>query len=130
MRRVSNILFHPAVFSEPQDLPAEPPSPIARAAEPLPPRSESVIDERIHEEMEMLRRWIDLSVRGLADDPILRQRHSEKLQYLGDVSRTLGQLSRLIAAADREEAVARLDHPELKARLQRRPIGLPFESRH
>ncbi len=128
MRSKSNIAYHPTALNAREE--EEPSGRITRETGPIPMRSANPVDERLHEEFETLRRWIDLAASVLERDPILRQRHAGELKSLNQVSSTIGQLNRVIIASDKKDAIDRIEIHELKARLQRRSIEPLFESKH
>ncbi len=136
MSRRSNIAYHPTLLAarEEADDSARPSGAreieLRRDVSPCLERTADQIDERIQEELETLRRWIDIAVKAIAQDPILRHRHAAEIGHLGRVEQTLHRLGRVIVAADKEAAVKALDMTELKARLLRKSITAPFEARH
>ena len=130
MRKISNLHYHPTALPAEQAEPLDGRPTVIRTAAPLPSRSLSVIDERLSEEIETMKRWIDLTAASLGADPILRARHAGELQTLQMVSRTAAQLAAIIAAADKGDAIDRIPLPELRARMQRRPITAMFDSKH
>jgi hypothetical protein len=94
-----------------------PPAPAALAATDL------VIDRRVAEELEFLRRMVDLMGEKLATDPILLSRHADVLQNFDRVEQMLGHLASVVGASDKDEAVARIGMQDLRARLNRQPIA-------
>jgi hypothetical protein len=93
---------------------------------PNPGRSDSVLDQRIGEELELVVRQLELLGDVLVSDPILLQRHAQQLQSVDLIQQVLGHLARVVAARDKAMAVDRVTLVELKARLKRmalRPIA-------
>jgi hypothetical protein len=93
---------------------------------PSPGRSDSVLDQRIGEELELVVRQLELLGDVLVSDPILLQRHAQQLQSVDLIQQVLGHLARVVAARDKTMAVDRITLVELKARLKRmalRPIA-------
>ncbi|MGZ8337617.1 MAG: hypothetical protein ACXWU1_13235 [Allosphingosinicella sp.] len=103
---------------------------VARPAQPIPARSGSLVDERLVEEIETLRRYLETANYLLGQDATLRYRYATELTNLRHVEKTLGQIAGVVAAADKDGAIDRLANAELKARLQRKPIAPLFESKH
>lgn len=93
---------------------------------PSPGRSDSVLDQRIGEELELVVRQLELLGDVLVSDPILLQRHAQQLQSVDLIQQVLCHLARVVAARDKTMAVDRVTLVELKARLKRmalRPIA-------
>ncbi len=126
MEPAQNIAFHPTAFRAVVD--AEPATGTGDVAPARPPLSNDQLDERLREELETLRRWVTMSATTLAQDPILRVRHGDTLGDLNRVARTLHDISLVVASSDRLQAVDHVTMPELKARLLRRPVTLPFQT--
>ena len=93
-----------------------------RPPPPGPGRSESVLEQRIAEELELVVRQLEQLGDILAGDPILLHRHAPQLQSIDLMQQTLGHLGRVIAARDKTMAVDRISLTELKARLQRKAL--------
>lgn len=89
---------------------------------PTPGRSESQLDQRIAEELELVARQLEQLGGWFAADPILLNRYSAQLQSIDLMKQVLGHLGRLIGAADRELALERISLKELQARLRRKPL--------
>jgi hypothetical protein len=94
-----------------------PPAPAPLAA------TESLTDRRVAEELEFLRRMVDLMGEKLSTDPILLSRHADVLQNFDRVEQMLGHLASVVAASDKDEAVSRIGMQDLRARLKRQPIA-------
>ena len=133
MTRASNIAYHPAALDsetgEPK--PIEPiRSRIARPTEAPLATTGHVADERLREEIETLRRYVETAAYLLGQDAAIRYRHATEFDNLRHVEKMLGQISPLIDAADRDAAIERIGDGELKARLKRKPLTPWFESKH
>jgi hypothetical protein len=97
-----------------------------KPAPPAPRHSEDVLEERIGEELELVIRQLAQVGDMLADDPILVSRHAMQLQSIDLMQQVLGHLGRVVAAANKAEAVDNITLTELKSRLKRqalRPIA-------
>lgn len=90
-------------------------------ATPLP--SDSVIDSRICEELESIRREIDGIADVLSNDMDLLTRHATELQALDRVDQVLGHLAQILARTDKQAAVEAIGMGDLKARLLGRPLS-------
>ena len=135
MSRPSNLRYHPTAFGAQQD--DDEPTPItplrsriARPARPPLVPSANPVDKRLCEEIETLRRYVETSAYLLGQDAGIRYRYRTEIDNLRHVEKMLGQISPLVAAADRVEAADRVADPELKARLQRKPLVPWCESKH
>lgn len=91
------------------------------AAPPLP--SDSVIDSRICDELESVRREIDQIADVLSNDMDLLTRHATELQALDKVDQILGHLAQVLARADKQAAVETIGMGDLRARLLGRPLS-------
>lgn len=135
MSRPSNLSYHPtALAALDEDDSPTPIAPlrsrIARAARPPLVPSDNPIDERLCEEIETLRRYVETAAYLLGQDAGIRYRYRTEIDNLRHVERMLGQIAPLVAAADRIEAADRVADPELKGRLQRKPLVPWCESKH
>ena len=93
---------------------------------PNPGQSDSVLEQRVAEELELVIRQLEQLGDILAADPILLHRHAPQLQSIDLMQQVLGHLGRVVTAGDKTMAVDRISLTELKARLKRRalrPIG-------
>jgi hypothetical protein len=97
--------------------------PLFRPAPPRPAPSGDLLDHRVAEEMEAIARRLELLGGALANDPILLHRHAAQLQAIDLIKQTLCHLSQVVATDEKEKAVALITLSELKARLQRKPLG-------
>jgi len=88
--------------------------------EPLPP-SEDIVDIRLAEEIEYIRRMLDALGGKLAADPIVLQRHAQTMQSFDLIAQMLGHVAGVIQTADRKAAITRV-MPEMRARLERRSL--------
>jgi hypothetical protein len=93
-----------------------------KPAPPGPGRSESLLDERIAEELEVVIRQLEQLGDILSADPILLHRHAGPLQSIDLMQQLLGHLGRVVAARDKAMAVDRVTLTALKARLQRKGL--------
>jgi hypothetical protein len=93
-----------------------------KPAPPNPGRSDSILEQRIAEELELVTRKLEHLGDILAADPILLHRHAAQLQSIDLMQQLLGQLGRVVAARDKTMAVDLISLTELKARLQRRAL--------
>lgn len=94
-----------------------------KPAPPGPGRSESLLDERIAEELEVVIRQLEQLGDILSADPILLNRHAGPLQSIDLMQQLLGHLGRVVAARDKAMAVDRVTLTALKARLQRKTLS-------
>lgn len=93
---------------------------------PGPGETDSLLEQRVAEELELVIRQLEQLGDILAADPILLRRHAPQLQSIDLMQQVLGHLGRVVAAGDKTMAVDRISLTELKARLQRRalrPLG-------
>lgn len=93
---------------------------------PAPPKlaaSSDPLEHRIVEELECIRRHLDLLGSALANDLVLVRRYTTQLQSLDLVNQLLGHLGAVIGAEDKALAVEQVSLHELKARLKRRPLS-------
>jgi hypothetical protein len=88
--------------------------------EPLPV-SESVIDIRLTEEIEYIRRLLDAMGERLAADPIVLQRHGQAVQGFDLISQMLGHVANVVQTSDREAAIERI-MPDMRARMTRKSL--------
>jgi hypothetical protein len=91
---------------------------------PKPELSSNAIDQRVAEELEVIRRRLDQIGDALVSDPILVGRHGVTLQGIDLTNQVLAHLAEVIAAQDKKAAVEQVSMHDLKARLQRRPLSL------
>lgn len=87
-----------------------------------PGASSDPLDRRIVEEVECIRRHIELLGGILANDPILLHRHGRQLQSIDLINQVLGHITRVIAAEDKELTVQQVSMQDLRARLERKPL--------
>lgn len=94
---------------------------------PPPPRpeplalSEDVIDTRLAEEIDYIRRMVNVLGDKLAADPIVLQRHAQTMQSFDLIAQMLGHVATVTQTADRKAAIERV-MPEMRARLGRRSL--------
>lgn len=96
--------------------------PLFKPAPPAPGPSKSLLDHRIAEELEAISRRLEQLGDTLASDPILLHRHAPQLQSIDLIEQMLGHLAQVVAAEDKERAVALVTLTELKSRLQRKRL--------
>lgn len=97
--------------------------PLFKPAPPRPAPSGDLLNHRVAEELEAIARRLELLGGALANDPILLHRHAAQLQAIDLIKQTLCHLAQVVATDEKEKAVALITLSELKARLQRRPLG-------
>ena len=97
--------------------------PLFRPPPPTLAPSSSVLDQRLAEELDYIRRRLDLLGGILTQDPVLLRKHSTSLQDIDLINQTLGHLGKVIAAEDKDAAAERISLAELKGRLLRKPIA-------
>ena len=107
-------LEEPTGEKERKPLRREPP---VRAV-PSPP-SEDVLHVRLGEELDYVRRLLDILGDQLSGDPILLRRHSVALQSIDRMGQILGHVGRVIRSSDPNSAVQDIGISDLKARLTR-----------
>jgi hypothetical protein len=84
-----------------------------------PQPTQDVLDARLAEELELIRRQLGSLGDVLSNYPILLQRHGSQLQSIDVMQQTLAHLSRVIGSADRNEAVEQVSLIDLRSRLTR-----------
>jgi hypothetical protein len=84
------------------------------------PPSEDVLQVRLSEELDYVRRLLDIMGDQLSGDPILLHRHSVALQSIDRMGQILGHVGRVIRSSDPNSAVEDIGMSDLKARLTRR----------
>ena len=89
---------------------------------PNPGRSDSILEQRLAEELELVTRKLEQLGDILAADPILLHRHAPQLQSIDLMQQVLGQLGRVVAARDKAMAVDLISLTELKGRLKRKAL--------
>ena len=90
-------------------------------ARPLPPSaSNDVLHLRIGEELDYVRRMLDVTGDQLCGDPILIRRHAVALQSLDIVGQILRHVGNVIRSSDPHSTVDDIGMVDLKARLTRR----------
>ena len=95
---------------------------IFRPAPARPAPSSNPIEHRMAEELECIRRHLDLLGSALVNDVLLVRRYAAQLQSIDLVNQQLGHLAAVIAAEDKAQAVEHISLEDLKARLKRRPL--------
>lgn len=87
------------------------------------PPSADVLDSRMCEELESIRREIDQIGDVLSSDPILLTKHAMALQALDRVDQVLGHLATVLCKEDKQAAIDQISMGDLKSRLLRRPLS-------
>ena len=105
----------PGEQEKPRPLRRDPP---VRQA-PSPP-SEDVLHIRLGEELDYVRRLLDIMGDQLSGDPILLRRHGVALQSIDRMGQILGHVGKIIRSSDPHLAVDAIGMVDLKARLTRR----------
>ncbi|MGZ8310877.1 MAG: hypothetical protein ACXWUX_05350 [Allosphingosinicella sp.] len=93
-----------------------------KPARPKPEPSTDPLEHRIAEELDCIRRHLELLGGTLAGDPILLHRHAAQLQSIDQINQILGHLSQVVAAGQKAMAVDQVTLQDLRARLLRRPL--------
>ena len=75
---------------------------------------------RLAEELDYVRRLLDVTSGQLSRDPILIRRHALELQSLDMIARILIQVADVVRSSDPNCAVENIGMSDLKARLKRR----------
>jgi hypothetical protein len=89
--------------------------------QPLPPSpSNDVLHLRLGEELDYVRRMLEVMGDQLCGDPILIRRHAVALQSLDIVGQILRHVGNVIRSSDPHSAVDAIGMVDLKARLTRR----------
>ena len=91
----------------------------ARAAPP--PESEDALNIRLGEELDYVRRMLEVLGDQLSGDPILIRRHAVALQSLDIVGQILGHVGNVVRSSDPHAAVEDIGMGDLRARLMRQP---------
>lgn len=105
---------------------AEPPAKRPRLFKPAPPRpdpSTDPLDLRIAEELECIRRHLDLLGGALVTEPILLHRHASQLQSIDRINQLLGHLARVVGSKQKDMAVDQVTLQDLRGRLKRKPLA-------
>ena len=97
--------------------------PIRRDGPPRAPRSVEDTDDllrlRLSEEIEYVRRLLDITGNQISADRIVLTRHGVALQSLDKVGQVLGHIATVIRSSDPEGAIDEIGMSDLKARLTR-----------
>ena len=96
---------------------------IFRPAPARPAPSTNPVEHRIAEELECIRRHLDMLGDTLVNDVVLVRRYAVQLQSIDLINQQLGHLAAVVSAQDKAQAVERISLEDLKARLKRRPLG-------
>lgn len=95
---------------------------IRREPPPLPPALMPTQDElnlRLAEELEYVRRRLDMMGDALSADPAVLMRHAVPLQQVDIVGQILGHIAAVVRSSHPGDAVDRIGMAELKGRLTR-----------
>jgi hypothetical protein len=114
-RRIDEIVAEARKQPRPLFRPLPPPPP------PLDPSS-CLIEQRLAEELEYVRRLVEIMGDQLANDAAVLHRHAETMQGFDRVSQILGHCAKIIATADKGAAAERIGMQEMRSRLLRRPL--------
>ena len=98
--------------------------PIRREAAPLrgvPGHTSKQLHLRLGEELDYVRRLLEVMGDQLSGDPILIRRHAVALQSLDLVGQILSHVGNIIRSGDPQSAVEEIGMSDLRARLTRRP---------
>ena len=98
--------------------------PIFKPAAPKPEPSKDPLDHRISEELECIRRHLDLLGGILVNEPILLHRYATQLQSIDRINQQLGHISRIVASEQKDMAIDQVTMQDLRGRLQRKPLSL------
>lgn len=85
----------------------------------LVPLSEDVLRIRLGEELDYVRRLLDVTAAQLSRDPILVRRHALALQSFDKIAQILIHIADIIRSSDPNGAVETIRMDDLKARLTR-----------
>ncbi|RHW18606.1 hypothetical protein D1610_00035 [Sphingomonas gilva] len=98
--------------------------PLFRPPPPKPaplPASDDVLDVRLAEEIDYIRRMLDAMGERLAADPILLQRHGQAMQGFDLIAQMLGHVASVVGTCNRDAAIERI-MPDMRARLTRKSL--------
>ncbi|MEP7005663.1 MAG: hypothetical protein ABI810_06755 [Sphingomonas bacterium] len=98
-------------------------APPEEAPPPTMPVAVADLDQRIAEEIEVVRRLLETVGDELSDDMELLQRFGEALQRFDFGCQTLSHLAAVLSAPDRAAAVAAVTMEELRNRLLQKPVS-------
>ena len=108
-----------------QEEPAPARAPLRRDAPAAPlripaPQSEDILNLRLGEELDYVRRMLGAMADDLSADPILLRRHAVSLQSLDIVTQILTHVGNVIRSSDPDGAAQDVSMGDLRARLTRR----------
>ena len=107
----------PSIRREPKERPS-----IRREAPPIPPALRPTDDElmlRVSDELQYVRRMIDIMGDELSADMGVLMRHGTALQTVDIAGQILGHLANIVRSSDPPGAVENIGMSELRARLKR-----------
>jgi len=84
------------------------------------PPSEDMLRIRLGEELDYVRRLLDVTANQLCRDPILIRRHALALQSIDKITQILMHIADIIRSSDPSGTVETIRMADLKARLTRR----------
>lgn len=85
--------------------------------------STDLLDRRLAEEIDYARRLLQAMGERLAGDGTMLARHASTLQAFDVVGQTLGYLSGVVGAADRDQAIDAIGMEDLRSRIRRRSLA-------
>lgn len=97
--------------------------PPALAAAPTPADlCPALVDARLSEELEYVRRLLDLMGDQFASDPVILQRHARSMQGFDLAGQILGHIAKVLASPDKGTAIDAIGMHELRIRLKRQEL--------
>jgi hypothetical protein len=120
----SNIVYHPSAAERLNK------RSVRRSSPSLPTPSNKLIDIRLSEEIDLVRRYIEMATNTFGQDDLLRHRHPRLTEDLRIAADLLREVSAVVMAADKDAAAELVVSEEMKARLTRKPIRPLFTSAH
>lgn len=88
---------------------------------PITP-STDLLDRRLAEEIDYARRLLQAMGERLASDGTVLARHASTLQAFDVIGQTLGYLSGVVGAADRNQAIDQIGMEDLRSRIRRKSL--------
>lgn len=85
----------------------------------VPDQTDDTLRIRLGEELDHVRRMLDVTGDELANDPVAVPRHTVALQYLDKVGQMLGHIANVVRSTDPQSTIADIGMGDLKARLTR-----------
>lgn len=84
--------------------------------------STDLLDRRLAEEIDYARRLLQALGERLASDGTVLARHASTLQAFDVIGQTLGYLSGVVGAANRDQAIDGIGMEDLRSRIRRRSL--------